>query len=107
MRFPPGASRSTAIAERLLGLRDLKDDLLGVVAQRFAVYGDFYYAAARGMQSYSICEPELMHEVLVTHARSFEKRKTSLEVLGKGLLTSDGEAWRRQRRLIQPGFQRE
>jgi cytochrome P450 len=49
----------------------------------------------------------LIHEVLVTQARAFHKRTTDLELLGNGLLTSDGDEWRRQRRRIQPGFRHE
>jgi cytochrome P450 len=105
--FPPGPPAPRSFGENLLRFRDLEADLLGVIGERFAVYGDFYYAPARGLDIYSTCDADVMHEVLVTQARSFLKRKTSLELLGNGLLTSDGELWRRQRRLIQPGFQRE
>jgi cytochrome P450 len=56
---------------------------------------------------YSTCHPDLIHQVLVTQARAFHKRTRDLELLGNGLLTSDGEEWRRQRRRIQPGFRHE
>lgn len=103
---PPGPPPARGLVDELARLRDLSADVLGTIAQRFAVYGDFYYAATP-IPNYATCDPDLMHEVLVTKARSFVKRTTSLELLGNGLLTSDGEFWRRQRRLIQPGFQRE
>lgn len=104
--FPAGPPAPRGLADELLRLRDLQLDVLGTIGQRFAVYGDFYYAAGR-VDSYSTRNPDVMHDVLVTQARSFVKRTVSLEMLGKGLLTADGEFWRRQRRLIQPGFQRE
>lgn len=52
--------------------------------------------------------PEACHEVLVTKAKSFEK-SPGLRVLlhdlgGQGLFTSEGELWRRQRRLMAPIF---
>jgi len=51
--------------------------------------------------------PDHAHEVLVSKAASFEKRLTGLDYfVGKGLLTSEGDLWRRQRRMIQPAFHR-
>ncbi len=53
-------------------------------------------------------EPVAAHEVLVERARSFEK-SPGLRLLlhylaGRGLFTSEGELWRRQRRLMAPLF---
>jgi cytochrome P450 len=50
--------------------------------------------------------PELVHEVLVTRARAFEKspimRGALFPLAGNGLFTSDGELWRSQRKLMAP-----
>ncbi|WP_181233821.1 cytochrome P450 [Enhygromyxa salina] len=54
--------------------------------------------------------PELIEQVLVTQSRSFMKDRITrdvAELLGNGLLVSDGELWRRQRRLVQPAFSRD
>jgi cytochrome P450 len=52
--------------------------------------------------------PAAIYDVLVGKARSFEKSpvlRTSLYPLaGEGLFTSEGELWRRQRKLISPMF---
>jgi cytochrome P450 len=51
--------------------------------------------------------PELIQNVLVTHDWNFIKGRAlrnSKPMLGEGLLTSEGELHRRQRRLAQPGF---
>jgi cytochrome P450 len=52
--------------------------------------------------------PGPLHEVLVSKARSFEKSpvlRTALYPLaGDGLFTSEGELWRRQRKLMSPLF---
>jgi cytochrome P450 len=54
--------------------------------------------------------PDLVEEVLVTRNRSFIKHfalRQTRRTLGNGLLTSEGDFWRRQRRLAQPAFQRD
>ncbi len=51
--------------------------------------------------------PEYVESVLVTQSANFEKSKdyrALRRVLGTGLLTSEGEFWRRQRKLVQPAF---
>ena len=56
---------------------------------------------------YFVNEPELVKEVLVTHSAKFQKGRGLQRIrpfLGNGLLTSEGEFHRRQRRIIQPVF---
>src|SRR5204862_332066 len=52
--------------------------------------------------------PELVHDVLVTRAKSFERSpvlRAALRPLGGvGLFTSEGELWKRQRKLMAPLF---
>jgi cytochrome P450 len=54
-------------------------------------------------------DPDLIEEVLVSQNRHFEKFfpiRLLRPVLGNGLLTAEGDAWLRRRRLIQPAFHR-
>ena len=54
-----------------------------------------------------ISAPELIEDVLVKNQRCFVKSgalRSNQLAFGQGLLTSDGELWRRQRRTIQPAF---
>ncbi|HVX34872.1 MAG TPA: cytochrome P450 [Hyphomicrobium sp.] len=52
-------------------------------------------------------DPDLIQQVLVTDAKSYIKHfgaRTFQPVLGNGLVTSEGDFWLRQRRLLQPAF---
>src|SRR6202012_2473873 len=54
--------------------------------------------------------PDLVEDVLVTKNRIFKKHfalRHTKDTLGNGLLTSEGDFWRKQRRLPQPAFHRE
>src|SRR5579864_1037164 len=54
--------------------------------------------------------PDYIQQVLVFQPTKFHKSKLSKEaterLLGQGLLISEGDFWRRQRRLAQPAFHR-
>lgn len=52
-------------------------------------------------------DPNLIHQVLVTDAKHYIKHfgaRTFKPILGNGLVTSEGDFWLRQRRLLQPAF---
>src|SRR4030095_2761356 len=55
-------------------------------------------------------EPEISRYILQKHHRAYEKSAIVTDILAKyighGLLTSTGNQWLTQRRLIQPGFHR-
>lgn len=53
------------------------------------------------------CDPNLIQQVLVTDAKHYTKHfgaRTFKPILGNGLVTSEGDFWLRQRRLLQPAF---
>jgi len=83
-------------------------DPIGFVAGRFRQYGDLYFTPTNDGGLYVIKHPDHMREVLVTRASSFTKEHTAFtmlqRVLGEGLLTTDGDTWTRQRRMVQPAF---
>ena len=85
-------------------------DPLGFVGGRFARYGDVYYAPSDGQGLYVVRHPDHLRQVLATDSSSYAKTHTAFArlktVLGQGLLTLDGDAWKRHRRMIQPAFNR-
>src|SRR5437660_6409037 len=59
---------------------------------------------------YLVVHPRDIETVLVTNAAKFTKSedyRALARVLGRGLLTSEGDFWKRQRGLIQPAFHRQ
>ena len=55
-------------------------------------------------------DPEGIRRVLVDNPQNYTKSRNYdgiKLVLGRGLLTSEGDLWRRQRKLIQPAFHRD
>jgi cytochrome P450 len=60
-----------------------------------------------GTKVFCLQDPDLIRELLVTFAPEFHKSRgleRAKALLGEGLLTSEGELHRRQRKLIQPIF---
>ena len=59
------------------------------------------------MHIYFVSGPALIEEILVKQAANFRKDRVTRmlgRAIGEGLVVSDGEPWRRQRRLMQPAF---
>jgi cytochrome P450 len=60
-----------------------------------------------GSKVFYLREPDLIREMLVNFASDFHKSRgweRAMALLGKGLITSEGELHRQQRKLIQPVF---
>ena len=87
-----------------------RGDAIGYLSRIARDYGDIVFVRFLGVPMCLISRPEYIESVLTTQSHNFEKSKdyrALRRVLGAGLLTSEGEAWRRQRRLIQPAFYHE
>ena len=71
-------------------------------------YGDVVSYRLLGWDAYMVTDPAEVRRILVTEHDRFPKHEDSnaelTEILGDGLLTSEGAAWRRQREAIQPAF---
>jgi len=105
VRRPPGPRRNNP----LLGLLAYRRGRLGFLQNLAARYGDICYLEIGAAQTYLLNHPDLIKDVLINKSENFIKGSAlqrSKRLLGEGLLTAEGEAHRRQRRLIQPAFHR-
>jgi cytochrome P450 len=90
-------------------LAEYRRDRLSFFTYCARTYGDVVRVRFGPRRIYLICHPDLIEEVLLTRSREFIKHfalRLNPLVLGNGLLTSEGDFWLRQRRLIQPAFQK-
>lgn len=92
-------------------LADFSRDPLGFLSMCAREYGDVVKLRFGLFPAYLLNHPDYIEYVLVNTNRQFIKsrglRTTNRLLLGNGLLTSEGDFWRRQRRLVQPAFHRE
>jgi cytochrome P450 len=90
-------------------VRAISDDRLAFFNRMRREYGDFVEIPfLLGHHSYLLNDPELVKFVLVDHPEYFQKtpnfKAVTRSTIGEGLLTSEGELHKRQRRLVQPAF---
>ncbi|MCG8669440.1 MAG: cytochrome P450 [Pseudomonadales bacterium] len=109
--LPPGpAPRSKGVIPSLRYYLNFVTDPIAFINERFDQYGDIYCARSDEGALFVLRHPEHIQEVLLKRADDFSKTHTAFDsltqVLGDALLTSDGDNWKRQRRLVQPAFVR-
>lgn len=91
-------------------LPEFRRDPLAFLTSLYQRWGDFV-RYRMGMQDvYFMAHPDLVRQVLVEQAHCFHKSRILQRarlLLGDGLLTSEGELHKRQRRMLQPAFHRD
>jgi cytochrome P450 len=107
----PATAPGPSGPQMLRAIRTIRSDSLGFLEQMARAYGPVVQFPIPSPPTYLVSDPEAVRRVLVTHAREYDKetiqyRSLSL-VTGEGLLTTSGEVWRRQRRMVQPAFHHE
>ncbi|MDZ4857604.1 MAG: cytochrome P450 [Candidatus Hydrogenedentes bacterium] len=92
----------------LIGSADrISKDRIHFLMHLHREYGELSRFTVWGQEIYLVTRPDHVKDILVTNHKNFHKSK-ALEVakyiLGEGLLTSEDELHKRQRRMIQPAF---
>ncbi|MGH9930626.1 MAG: cytochrome P450 [Pyrinomonadaceae bacterium] len=103
--YPPGPRRIIP----LLGLLAYRKGPLPFFQNLAAQYGDISYFRLGPQGAFFLNNPDYIKDVLVTNHQRFHKGlalQRAKRLLGEGLLTSEDEFHRRQRRLAQPAFHR-
>ncbi|HTP02141.1 MAG TPA: cytochrome P450 [Anaerolineales bacterium] len=99
-RLPPTPSGAS--------LRQLVRHPLDFFGSLTAQYGDIVCYRPAPDPAYLLNHPDYIRHVLVDNNRNYTKATYSNmvfnKVIGEGLLTSEGEVWRKQRRMMQPAF---
>jgi cytochrome P450 len=87
------------------------DDAIHRMTELFARHGDIYrfHSPARRAEMWVINHPDDVKRVLVSNHKNYTKGSGLDRVkilLGNGIMTSEGELWKRQRYMMQPMFHR-
>src|SRR5262249_49264776 len=104
-RFPPGPRGRFLFGS----LGEFRRGFLGFIGQVTRGDGDVVSFRVGLKRLTLVNHPDLVEAVLVTQSRNFIKHYVTRllrPTLGNGLLMSEGNFWLRQRRLMQPAFQK-
>jgi cytochrome P450 len=93
-------------------MRDFNRDQLNFIERCRHEYGDVVWMRFLYVPAIFLYHPDDVEYVLVSNSKNFIKAMSLRSnffqrLVGNGLLTSQGEEWKRQRRLSQPAFHRE
>ncbi|MFD2201716.1 cytochrome P450 [Shivajiella indica] len=104
-KLPPGPNPRIS----LINLLRFRKDSLGFLKGVASEFGDIAHFKMGPLRVLLLNHPDYIKEVLSTQQSNFVKGRPlemAKELLGEGLLTSEGEFHKRQSRVIQPAFHR-
>jgi cytochrome P450 len=98
LQIPPGPAVPFSAAE----------DLFRWMHENFVRYGTIYKASIFGSDVYVVSAPEYCEYILRSNWQNYPRKgqvvKRIALLLGNGLIASNGELWKSQRRMMQPAF---
>ena len=104
LRVAPGP-RGKFLVGNLFDARD--SGLLAYHVQAWKDYGDVVKFQMGPLTMLQIVRPEHVQQVMVSNAKNYIKglsHENLRKIIGDGILTAEGDAWQRQRRLMQPTY---
>jgi cytochrome P450 len=107
-RFPPGLKRNLPFY--LFSRFFRPGNPIRLFEYLAATYGRISHYRIGPSDIVVMNDPELIRDVLIVQPHNFIKERTQRRMkilLGEGLITSDGEIHRRQRRIAAPAFHRQ
>ncbi|WP_248895392.1 cytochrome P450 [Haloplanus halobius] len=103
-RLPPSPSGYPVLKNAIHFARDP----FAFVEDAVAECGDIYRMELPGIDDvFVFAHPEYFNRVLVTDVDAFGKTEDYRRAFGNGLLSVEGQRWRRQREMLQPLFYRD
>lgn len=103
-KTPPEPDRTPLIGHTVPFVRGEMD----YIDRTFEQYGDLVRFQLLGMGAVNMARhPDQFEAVLLSDAESFEKTEDFAAAFGQGLLTVEGDRWRRQRTTLNPFFRRD
>jgi cytochrome P450 len=110
-KVPPRDKPITNPIDQIKLFNRFANDMFGLMDDGYGKYGDVWAIQVGEIVHVMVRHPDHMQQILLTDAAKYHKendykdRKRGLaRFMGNGLVTSDGDFWKRQRKLMQPTF---
>lgn len=99
---------STAYRLSWREMQNFRNDQNNTILQLTEQLGRLAHINMLGVKLHLICDPDMIRELLIKHSDQLHRDPFTRRVFDRfasgGLFLSEDEAWRRQRRLVQPVF---
>jgi cytochrome P450 len=109
--FPPGPAPMNNLFSASGLLRAANRNMLDMLSEMQTKYGDTFQFEVMGSRQYVFTQPDHLQEIVLTQASKFYKENSykneksgMARFMGNGLVVSDGEFWKRQRKLVAPSM---
>lgn len=92
----------------LAEMRAMQADQLSFISQLAKANGGMTHVKMMWFDMFFVNEPALMRELLIKHSNQMHRDPFTSDVfgrmLGRGVFTSEGKQWKKQRKMVQPAF---